>query len=90
MPGVSFRQFVDNIFSFIGSSTMTDLEFATITLTAKAYTVPLYTAVLAILDARETVSGARDRLGFYFMAKNVAIGVEPPAGNSNILIGSDL
>lgn len=53
------------------------------------YSETTYTALLAVLDAREVVSSDRDRLKFYFKAKGTAIG-ETSAARSEIYLGSGL
>ena len=68
------------------SASLSDDEFATITIEDQVYTLETYNALLAILDARELVSGTRDRLRYYFLARDVDVSESSP-GKSNILLG---
>lgn len=61
-----------------------------ITETSQAYTAALYTEVLLVLDSREAVSNARDRLRYYFLARGAELSEATPAGKSKIYLGSDL
>ena len=74
--------------SFIEAASLSDEEFESIELDDEEYSVEVYEALLAILDARESVSNTRDRLQYYFLAR----GVETSAleGTSNILVGDVL
>lgn len=84
------REFLDAILAFILCSTLTDDEWATIDdLNDQSYTLANYEALLGILDARESVSQARDRLAYYFKAAGVEI-VASSNGKSNIYVGSVL
>jgi hypothetical protein len=83
------RTFIDSILSFIGAVTLSDAEWATLSdLTDLHYTLANYTRILAVVDAREAVSGVRDRLTFYFQAAGVEIA--EPETKSNIYIGDAL
>jgi hypothetical protein len=86
------RGFLDSILAFISCSTLSDAEWATInTLNDLSYTLANYTALLGILDARESVSTAKDRLKYYFKAASVEIPETGPAvGKTDIFIGSEL
>jgi hypothetical protein len=86
------RDFLDTILEFIGSESLTDEEFETVTLEDEEYTKEVYLALRTILEARETVSGEVKRLKLYFIARNVDISDAPsvPTPNSNILIGKAL
>ena len=84
------RAFLDAILAFIACSTLTDDEWGTIDyLNDQSYTLANYNALLGILDARESVSSARDRLRYYFLAAGVDV-PESSAGKSNIFIGAGL
>lgn len=85
----AIRDFIDAILAFIGTTSLTDSEFATITETSQTYTVALYTEILAVLDSRESVSNTRERLTYYFLARDVAV-TEPAAAQSEIYIGDEL
>lgn len=83
------RDFIDAILAFIGAASLSDSEFATITQTTQELSVDLYTEILAVVDARESVSNTRDRLRYYFLAGGIEV-EESSAGKSNIYVGSVL
>ncbi len=84
------RDFLNDILSFILCSTLSDEEWGTIDdLTDQSVTLENYTALLGILDERESVSNARDRLAFYFKAGGVEV-PESSAGKTNIFIGGEV
>jgi hypothetical protein len=83
------RDFLNAVLAFIGSASLSDDEFSGLEIESASYNSATYDALLAILDARETVSNTRDRLRYYFLARNVSIS-ETSAGKSNIYIGSVL
>ena len=84
------RDFLNAILVFVGAATLTDLEFTSIELIAtNSYSVETYGALLGILDARESVSNSRDRLRYFFLAKDIQVG-ELPATTSNIFFGAVL
>lgn len=83
------RDFLDAILSFIGTTSLTDIEWGTITVSTQEYSVEVYTELLAVLDSREAVSDIRDRLRYYFLAAGVSIS-ESDVGSSNIYVGSSL
>ncbi len=56
----------------------------------QAYTAELYTEIRLVLDSRESVSNGRDRLRYYFLARDVALPGETAAGTSKIYLGDDL
>lgn len=82
------RDFVNDILATIGSTSLTDAEFATITETSQTYSPALYAQVMAVLTSRESVSSERERLTFYFKSRGAS--VDAPVARSNILIGLDL
>lgn len=84
------RDFVDAILAVIGAASLNDDEFELVESTSQTYTLALYTEVLLVLDSRESVSNVRDRLGYYFQARGVAITAPAVAGGSKILIGDGL
>lgn len=85
------RNFIDAILQVIGAASLTNDEFATITVEEQAYTVELYREILAVLDARELVSNARDRLMHYFLARGVElVTVTTPEAESKVYFGADL
>lgn len=83
------REFLNAILSFIGASSLTDLEFESLEIESYAYDAATYEALLAIVDARESVSNTRDRLRYYFLARGVEVSASS-AGRSNILVGAVL
>lgn len=85
------RVFLNNILSFIGSESLTDVEFSTIESTAEEYSKQVYEELKAILQARESVSGQLKKLKAYFMAKDVDLTTTPARDQkSQILIGGPL
>lgn len=85
------RIFLNNILSFIGSESMTDDEFATITTSAEEYSREVYEQLKAVLQTREGISGQLKKLYSYFTAHGLDLTNTPvrPA-NSQILIGGPL
>lgn len=84
------RDFLDAILAFISCSSLSDDEWGTIdTLIDESYTLENYEALLGILDARESVSAARDRLRYYFLAAGVEVS-ESSNPQSNVFIGAAL
>lgn len=83
------RDFIDSILTFIGTSSLTDNEFDSLTIQAAAYDVETYNAIWAILDSRESISTLGDRLTYYFQAKGLEI-TTPSSAKSNILVGGVL
>lgn len=73
----------------IGAASLNDDEFELIDETSQTYTSALYTQIMLVLDSRESVSNARDRLTAYFKARGVEV-TEPSAGSSRIYLGDDL
>lgn len=83
------RAFLNAILAFIDAASLSDVEFDSIELTEQEYTVETYEALLAIVDERETVSNTRDRLRYYFLARDVEISESIPA-ETNIYAGDVL
>lgn len=83
------RDFLDAILEFIGTTSLTDSEWGTITVSTEEYSVDVYTELLAVLDSRESVSDTRDRLRYYFLARGVSVS-ESDQVSSNIYVGSSL
>lgn len=85
------RTFLNSILTFIGSSTLTDSEFATINLTEQTYSIATYNALRSVLESREMVSNQLYKLKGYFKLKGVAVGGEPAVRpTSQIFIGGSL
>lgn len=85
------RTFLNNILAFIGSSSLTDNEFATITITEQNYSLATYNALKAVLESRESVSNQLWKLKSYFKIKGAPVGGEPAVRpTTNIFIGANL
>lgn len=83
------RAFLNAILAFIDAASLSDEEFDSIDLEDQEYTSVVYDELLAVLDSRETVSNTRDRLRYYFLAKDVEIS-ETEAAETNIYAGDVL
>lgn len=86
------RAFLDAILAAIDASSLTDDEFAyeeVAALTVQDYSETTYTAVLAVLDAREVVSTDRDRLKGYFASKGTFV-EQSSAARTEIFLGAGL
>jgi hypothetical protein len=93
-PEPLLRQVLNRIFIFIGVETLSDDEYNSLTINLDSNSIETYQALLAILETRDSVSQSKDRLRYYFQAKNAAI-EEPDEDTfgddeSNILVGSSL
>jgi hypothetical protein len=87
------REFLDNIFEWIESESLTDEEFETVDEDLSSeYTKDVYLALRSILESRENVSGQTLKLKKYFESKGVGVSTSSstPTPNSNILIGGCL
>ncbi len=84
------RDFIDEILTFIGTATMTDGEYASVSIDSASYDQPTYEAILAMLNTRESISTFVDRLTAYFEAKGVVVVPPESTGSSNIFVGGDL
>jgi len=89
------REFLDEILDFIGSETLSDMEFDDLggddSTLPETYTLDVYTALKGVVEDREGVSGQGRKLKAYFQARGLDI--DPglvPTPNSNILIGKAL
>jgi hypothetical protein len=87
--GGDLRDFIDAILAFIGTTSLTNEEFAWFTVTDQEYTQTLYAEMILMLDSREAISSTRDRLTSYFEARGVTV-TEPAAGVSKIFLGDVL
>lgn len=83
------RAFLNGILAFIGASSLTDIEFESLTIDSAAHDEQTYDALNEVLTAREAISTLHDKLNYYFKAKGVEVG-EVSVGGSNIFIGSVL
>jgi hypothetical protein len=86
------REFLDGIFSHIGSSSLTDNEYETINTALPAdYTKEVYEALRTVLENRENVSGQTKKLKLFFLSKGIDLnGSAIATANSNIFIGTPL
>lgn len=89
------RDFLDDILDFIGSESLSDVEFDGIEDIEPAivedYSLATYEALKGVIEAREGVSGQGRKLRAYFQARGLDL--DPglvPTPNSNILIGKAL
>lgn len=85
----TLRDFLNDILDFIGTTSLTNTEFNSLTIVTKEYSQAVYLALLGVIDGRELVSSIRNRLGSYFFARGVAV-LAPSSGKSNIFIGAEL
>lgn len=83
------RDFLNGILSFIGASSLTDLEFGALPIDSAAYNAPTYEALSDVLQGREAISTLQDKLFYYFRARGVEINAADTA-KSNIFMGSVL
>lgn len=90
---MTLREFLDSILEFIGSESLTDDEWDTITLPAvNTLSKEMYEALKAVLLTREDVSGQGKKLKLYFISAGVDLSAAPPVHvpNSNILFGGSI
>lgn len=83
------RDILNAILAFIGSESLTDDEYGEISGGDLSTDEKRYAALDTVLVSREAVSGIRDRLKYYFMAKGVSVG-EVDTSASNIFVGSGI
>jgi hypothetical protein len=89
--GGTLRDFLNAILVFIGSTSLTDVEFDGIDgELAYGYNQATYSALSLVLDSRESVSSLQDRLKYFFQSKGVTVSEVVPAGKTNIYIGDVL
>lgn len=86
---MTLREFFNAILTVIGGTSLTDLEYATMSGTP-GYTLANYEQLAAVIKSRESVSGLLDRATFYFKARGTEIPDPATNGSSNILIGAVL
>lgn len=91
---MTVREVLNAILVFINTPTLSDDEWSTLESQVEidSEATVVYEALLGILNSRETVSGAQDRLAYYFLAKGVEIprDVTGTGGKSNIYLGDVL
>jgi hypothetical protein len=85
------RDYLNQILSFIGTESLTDEEFASITLENTDDQIAVYQALLAVLQSRDLVSDDMTmRLQNYFLAKGVPVVTVTKMPVSNIFVGAVL
>jgi len=85
------RNFLNGILSFIGSESLTDNEFDTVTITEQTYSVATYNALKSILESRESVSNQLWKLKSFFTIKGVSLsGQRAVTPTSQIFVGARL
>ena len=83
------RVFLDNILFFIGTTSLTNLEFDSIVATASILDQATYNDLANILKNRDSVSTYVDRLTFYY--RSAGVQVQPSVlGTSNVFMGACL
>lgn len=83
------RDFLNSILAFIGTTSLTDAEFAEVTSTALLYDQSTFDDLYGIILSRgESVSVFQERLTKYYEAKGLSITVAP--NKSNIFVGGSL
>lgn len=83
------RDWLNAIFSIIGAESLTDQEFATITITEQVLTEALYKELAAVVASRDLVTNTTERLTAFFVAKGVSV-TPAEKGRSNIYLGAPL
>lgn len=86
------RDWLNAIFTFIGTSSLTDEEYAGmnfLNMTSQVYNQAAYDQLADVLEAREAVSDLQQRLIGIFKAKGVSVTPNPLA-KTNIYIGDAL
>lgn len=86
------RDWLNAILAFIGTSSLTDLEYAAIDiskLTLQTYNQAAYDALSGVLSVRENVSTMQTRLIGFFAAKGFTVS-PASTGKSNIFLGDAL
>jgi hypothetical protein len=85
------RSFLDAILAFIGQASLSDAEFGVVQSQIENVSDDLlnYQALDSVLESRDLVSSARDRLRFYYLSKGLNIPA-PDMAKSNIYLGSAL
>ncbi len=85
------REFLNAIFSFIGSESLTDEEFDALdSELPETYSAEVYEALKGVLIARESVSLQYSRLKAFFVAKGLIIQAVARPPTSQILFGAGL
>jgi len=88
--GGFLRDFLNSILVFIGSTSLTDVEFDAVDLESYGYNQATCSALSLVLDSRESVSSLQDRLKFFFQSKGVTVSEVVSTAKSQIYIGDVL
>lgn len=83
------RDFLDDILGFIVTTSLTDLEFATVESTIPIYDQGTYDDLNRVLISRDAVSVYHERLIAYYKGRGVDI-VPVTNGTSNVFMGAPL
>lgn len=84
------RSFINNILNFIGTSSLTDLEWESVDESiGSVLNQASYDQISEILEAREAVSTYQDRLLSFYQAKGVEL-TQNSTAQTNIFIGAVL
>lgn len=86
----TFREKLAILFNAISVSTLTDEEFESLEIDSLVFDSDTYAALLAVLDARESVSNDRDRLRYYFLARSADLVEAASVAKTEIFIGGAL
>lgn len=84
------RDFLNSIFAFIGTASLSDEEFDSLTIESYGYDQATYDALIGVLNSREAVSTMKDRLTAYFTARGASISQSTNTGSTQIWAGSPL
>ncbi len=88
---MTLREFLNAIFSFIGSESLTDGEYDSLPSgLTQAYDADNYEALKAVLIARESISLQYSKLKAFFVAKGLIIQAVARPPTSQILFGASL
>lgn len=82
------RDFLDAIFQFIGSESLTDLEFDDIELVTEEYSQAVFDVLRDILEARDAVSSQIEKLAAYFLIKGTTVQNATKTPVSDVFIGA--
>ena len=80
------RDFLNSILTFIGTATLSDMEYDSIELESATYDQQSYLALSQVLQSREAVSTIQSRLVAFYKARGVDVDPHSVA-SSNILLG---
>jgi len=87
---VNFRAFLNGVLSAVGTSSLTDDEYATITVDQNfEYTTALHAQMQAVVVSRDALSSANARLGSFFKAYGVDLGTQT-SPTTGIYVGGAL